>query len=71
MGIFKRPSELQLSTIVILRSLPAKTNMVIVGMSLCSEFITGQGERASIVLIDLDPHSLSWIKNIQSVEIPM
>lgn len=57
-GIFKHSSALQLSTIVILHSLPAKTNMAIVGMSLCSEFITGRGELASIVLIDLDPHSL-------------
>lgn len=57
-GIFKRSSELQLSTSVILRSLPATTNTAIVGTSLCSEFIIGQVELASIVLMDLDPHSL-------------
>lgn len=57
-GIFKHASELQPSTIVILHSPPAKTNMAIVGMSLCSEFITGRVELASIVLMDLDPHSL-------------
>lgn len=56
-GIFKCSSELQLSTIVILRSLPAKTNMAIVGMSLCTEFIAGRVRLASIVLVDLDPHS--------------
>lgn len=54
-----KSSNVHLScTIVILHSLPAKTNMAIVGMSLCSEFIIGQGELASIVLMDLDPHSL-------------
>lgn len=49
---------LQLSAIVILQSLPEKTNMAIVGMSLCSEFITCWVKPASIVLMDLNPHSL-------------
>lgn len=57
-GIFKGLSQLQLSPIVTLHSLPAKTNMAIVGMSSCSESITGRDELASIVLTDPNPHSL-------------
>lgn len=61
----------KLSTIVIRHWMPEKTNTVIVGMSPWSEFITGRGELASIVLIDLNPHSLSVSKSIHPVEIPM
>lgn len=57
-GIFKHSYVLQLSTIVIPDWLPAKINMPIVGMSLCSEFITGRVELSSIVLMNFNPHSL-------------
>lgn len=57
-GIFKRSPELQLSTIVILHSLPAKTNMAIVGTSPCSESITGS--RRAI------QHCVNWPRPTQS-----
>lgn len=56
--IFKRSSVTLLSTSVTLHSLPAKTNMSIVGASLCSEFSSGPVELASIVWMNLNPHSL-------------
>lgn len=51
-------TELQLSAIVVILLLPAKTNMASIGMSLWSVFITGWGKQVSIVLFDLDPHNV-------------